>query len=374
MTVHVVVRSIAPYGRPGGLENAARLHVDAMRASGLPVDVYTAAEGPDVISVGWPHIPLPGNAVRFTVGYVIWSARVTLLLRERLNVDDILHLHGAASFVAVLLRASGRRRAPAVANPHGMEEFRARTPRDRCVTAPLRWMGRRGARASAVVISTDSTLTKAVVSNLKVSPSKVTLIPNSIRTEDFSVLTGKDWTTWRIVSMGRLEWNKGYDILRDALVDIAARHPEQEVRWDHIGNGSEFAAVFDVVDRPAGDNLTVRCHRSLDDAAARRLLAQATIFVQPSRYEGSSLTTLEAMASGVCVVATPVGGIPDKIDDGVTGILAASADAGHLSASIERAMTCDVQAIGRRAALHVRENFDVGVATRRYLAVYSGLL
>jgi glycosyltransferase involved in cell wall biosynthesis len=64
------------------------------------------------------------------------------------------------------------------------------------------------------------------------------------------------------------------------------------------------------------------------------LYARAELFVHATRYEGSSLVTLEAMAHGCAVVATRAGGIPDKIEDGTSGRLVAPRDPAALAEAI----------------------------------------
>jgi len=65
-------------------------------------------------------------------------------------------------------------------------------------------------------------------------------------------------------------------------------------------------------------------------------MRQATVFVRPSTLEGMPLTVLEAMASGLPVIATPVGGTPELIEDGINGYLVPVDDHVALANSIVR--------------------------------------
>lgn len=65
-------------------------------------------------------------------------------------------------------------------------------------------------------------------------------------------------------------------------------------------------------------------------------LAIADVFIRPSRSEGLGISFLEAMAAGVPVIGTPVGGIPDFLKDGETGLLCQSNDPTSLARAIDR--------------------------------------
>jgi glycosyltransferase involved in cell wall biosynthesis len=104
------------------------------------------------------------------------------------------------------------------------------------------------------------------------------------------------------------------------------------------------------------------------------LLARAGVFVLPSLSEGVSLTLLEAMACGLPVVATAVGGSPEAVEDGVTGLLVPPADPAALAAAILRVwrdpeLARRLGAAGRRRA---ERHFDVVRMVRAYEGLYRG--
>src|SRR5204863_7471061 len=67
-----------------------------------------------------------------------------------------------------------------------------------------------------------------------------------------------------------------------------------------------------------------------------RLLAASDFFVLPSRTEGLPLCLLEAMAQGLPAIATPVGGVPEVIEEGITGLLTPVEDPAALAEAIRR--------------------------------------
>jgi glycosyltransferase involved in cell wall biosynthesis len=98
--------------------------------------------------------------------------------------------------------------------------------------------------------------------------------------------------------------------------------------------------------------------------------------VHPTRYEGSSLVTLEAMAHGRPVVATRAGGIPDKVRDGQTGRLVAPGDVDGLAAALAdlAADPSRRQEMGRRGRARAEADFAWERIIERVLALYRSLL
>jgi glycogen synthase len=170
------------------------------------------------------------------------------------------------------------------------------------------------------------------------------------------------------VSVGRLAPNKGFEIAIRALSSLRDRLPATW-RWILVGDGPERGVLEHSV-RRHGMADRVRFLGSVPDRDLHGVLARADLFLNPTLYEGSSLVTLEAMSHGCAVVATRAGGIPDKIEEGVTGWLAEPGDAGSLADAIFRWLTSpeDTRArIGQAAADRCRERFDWPVCVDRYL-------
>ncbi len=105
-------------------------------------------------------------------------------------------------------------------------------------------------------------------------------------------------------------------------------------------------------------------------------LANAAFFVLPSRTEGVSLTILEAMASGLAVAATNVGGNPEVIEDGSSGFLVPAADPMALAALLLRLwrQPTECRAVGLAARSRVETCFDSRVMSARYEHLYLNTL
>jgi glycosyltransferase involved in cell wall biosynthesis len=178
--------------------------------------------------------------------------------------------------------------------------------------------------------------------------------------------------------VGRLEANKGLDVLAQALAlaSGAGRSLMSTTwRWAIVGAGP-FRRVLERRIRKAGliDRVL------LAGRAAERDLhgwyEAADLFVHPTRYEGSSLVTLEAMAHRRPVIATRAGGLPDKVKPGVTGWLVPPGDAEALAAAIDEAVPYRdaLVRMGEAGADLVRREFAWPSIVNRQIEIYEELL
>ena len=139
-----------------------------------------------------------------------------------------------------------------------------------------------------------------------------------------------------IVALGRLHPNKGFDDLIRAAVLLEPRRPGLQVV---IGGDDDPAAPGErqrLAARVAATALAGRVELVGFVERPADLLARAAVYVQPSRFEPQGLAILEAMAVGIPVVASAVGGIPEVVRDGVNGLLVRAGDPVALAAAIER--------------------------------------
>jgi glycosyltransferase involved in cell wall biosynthesis len=115
----------------------------------------------------------------------------------------------------------------------------------------------------------------------------------------------------------------------------------------------------------------VRFHGARHDA--RRVIPGASLLVQSSLSEGISLTLLEAMAAGVPIVATRVGGTPEVVTDGVTGLLVPPKDPQALAAAMltmldDRGLA---ERMGQLARMRTEHDFNLRTMTASYEALYE---
>jgi glycogen synthase len=301
---------------------------------------------------------------------------------------DIVYGVGASAWGYATARRGGAN-APLVFNPQGLEEFGGIDAsygghRLKGIGyAPLRAVVRDCAAASDAVIATDQALVPSVLRHLPVSADRVRLIPNGIDVGDLEGLVnaaaGRAARTQAgiaddetvLLSVGRLEANKGFGDLAEALGYSASNVAWQ---WVLVGDGPERQNLMKLVDRlRIGDR--VRFVGRADDRTLHAWYKAADIFVHPTRYEGSSLVTLEAMLHRRPVLATRAGGLPDKVIPGRTGWLTEPSAPTALAQTLQQALDererwASYGDAGRRL---LDEMFDWRVLQRHFSALYASL-
>lgn len=176
---------------------------------------------------------------------------------------------------------------------------------------------------------------------------------------------------FRLLFVGGDGPRKGLDTVLDAL----AMEGVGPCELDAVTSQREMSA--ELRDQLAAAT-AVRVHDGLTSGSPglRRLYADADAFVLPTRLDLSSLASLEAMATGIPVIATDVGGLSDIVIDGVTGLVVPPDDPVALAAAIERVRT-DVALRDRlvdKARAHVEQHFDSRTNGRALVAAVTRFL
>ncbi len=184
-------------------------------------------------------------------------------------------------------------------------------------------------------------------------------------------LAGKAGDSFVLGAAGRLAVVKGLDVLVEATALLSGEFPG--MRLEIAGSGPERRNLEAAArDLGVGDRLAFLGWRK--DLAP--LLAHWDLFVQPSRAEGFGLAALEAMAAGVPVIASAVGGLVELIEHDRSGWLVPAGEAEALAAKIGEAL-CDPaarHAVGEAGRQRVSAVFPMRSMVDATLAVYADLL
>ena len=368
-------RAVAPLHGVGGLERAVadvcsaltdrRHHVTLVTATpihGVADDAILRVS--ELITVPWAtgNMLRRGGVLDRVIHYPRFIRRVTDAVRVRDTIFDAAIGHGATAAAFVPLLETGQVQRLLI-NPHGMEEFSARGLKG-VLLGPQRALVRRAARHADRAIALDAFLVPAVMRNLGIAPERVAIVPNGIDVARVDRLADtafpQDGGPPTIVSLARIELNKGLDVLAAALGMIRDQLPGGW-RWLHIGDGAARPQVEAAI-RRAGIGTHVTLLGRLPDEEMHRTLATATLFVHPTRYEGSPLVMLEAMTHCLPIIASAVGGIPDKVIPDETGWLVPPDDPAALGAAIHSALRLQpaiLRAVGECGRARVLAHFSL---------------
>jgi glycosyltransferase involved in cell wall biosynthesis len=164
---------------------------------------------------------------------------------------------------------------------------------------------------------------------------------------------------------------KGIEYLLRALAELRREFPTLRVEIAGTGPHHEKlkAAAAD-----AGMTEHVRFLGWIDDLAS--VFSRWDVFVMPSLEEGFPIAALDAMAAGLPVVATDVGGVPELIEDGKTGRLVPPYDADALASRLRLLLLNPEQRLSMGAAGHarVRDHFSVAPMIESFAQLYDELV
>lgn len=202
-----------------------------------------------------------------------------------------------------------------------------------------------------------------------INEKKMIVIPNGIEIDKFVVIPEKKYGSPPVIGIiGRLERQKGHEFLFEALNLI------KTIPWTLwvIGQGSlgprleKLAKDLDLRERI----IFLGARRNI-----REFLEQIDIFVLSSLWEGLGLAVLEAAAAGKPIVASRVGGIPEIIENGKTGVLVEPKNIKSLAEGLERVLLGESEAkeMGRRAKKEMVK-FDVKNMVVAYEKLYEELI
>lgn len=281
------------------------------------------------------------------------------LVRAR---PQVIHLHAASdtSFMrkAILLWLGRLAGVPVVIHMHGstIESYFEGLPRplQASIVATLH-------QADAVVALGER---RAAWLRSVAPRSTVVVVPNAVRPQRRTTQPAPGDPV-NVVFLGVIGDRKG--TLR--LLDAWARIDHRRATLTIAGNGEVARARTRIKELGLADSVEIHEWLSADDV--RALLRRSHVLVLPSRDEGQPMAVLEAMAHGLCVIASDVGGIPEMIGDGC-GLLVSADDIEDIAAALKTAIYDDQLRMKCAAAGYDRvvDRFDLDKAWRRVDELY----
>ncbi|MCA1633280.1 MAG: glycosyltransferase family 4 protein [Acidobacteria bacterium] len=175
-----------------------------------------------------------------------------------------------------------------------------------------------------------------------------------------------------ILSVGRLSREKGHVDLAAALGELRRLNTGLDFRLIIVGEGPERESIERA---GAAAGVSERIIFAGHSSEVRAFYALADVLALPSHSEGSPLVLLEAMAAGVPVVATRVGGVPEIVSDGESALLVAPRDARGMAAALERVLTDEdlAHSLAANGSARVAADFSPESQVRSLVEIYSRL-
>jgi len=301
-----------------------------------------------------------------------WAARLWKLLRQL--KPDLVHTRNLAALEAQFVAAAAGIRAT-VHGEHGRDVFDL---------YGQNWKYNLLRRAARPLVSNYIAVSRDLETWLRqvihVPPRKLHQIYNGVDSGKFRPRAGTrpefahpDSIVFG--SVGRMVEVKDYPLLTRAFIQLMRQQPEraERARLVIVGEGPARAACLDLL-QGAGLAHLAWLPGARDDIA--EIMQVLDVFVLPSKNEGISNTILEALASGLPVIATAVGGNVELVEEGVNGMLVAPGEVADMAQALLFYLDAPARIAehGENARRQAEQRFSIPAMADAYAAVYEKTL
>ncbi len=373
--LRILVAQHVPGTRTGGMSRIMGFIHDRVAARGHEVELFQAEEA----RAAGVH----GRMARFTFPLAL---RLLVAGRQRGALPfDIVNVHEAMG-AALLAPGRGTRPPAVVATSHGLERRAWAVAREEAHLGRARlspWT--RLVYPATGLWQSDLTLRRAdhvfclseddrawLGGRFGAAAPPATRILPGADPGFGDAAAGRDYARAdRLLFAGTWRTNKGIRDLVPAFAALAGTDPA--VTLTVLGPGVADREVLAAW--PAHLRARVQCRHARSDAETMRVFAEHDLFVLPSLFEGTPLTLIEAMASGLPVVTTATCGMKDVVQDGETGLLVPVRAPEAIAAAL-RALRADAALrarLGRAARAYARLHHTWDVVAGPVIAVYEAL-
>lgn len=299
-------------------------------------------------------------------GFSVTTVKKLYALLKELKID-LIHTHNPAPHFYGAL-AGFLAGIPVINTKHGRNYLN-------CLTEVRKiWLNRFSTLLSGKIVAVSQNAASVCLDVEKISPSKVLVILNGINTNVFCPVESHRDTDRVPVNIGivsRLSAEKDHQTLLEACKLLVAEHANFHL--DIIGDGPLRGNLEQLV-----RNLELDAYVSLLGMKhdIPTLLRELDIFALSSTTEGISLTLLEAMASGLPIVATDVGGNPEVVVDGTTGFIVPPQNPEALAQKLSLLINDRLlrKRMGEAGRIRVIDKFDIRRTARNYESLYHNVL
>jgi glycosyltransferase involved in cell wall biosynthesis len=322
--------------------------LDVTVAAWGPGPLRRAAEAAGATYIPLHHVRRPVSPVHDVLGLV---ELVRLCRRLR---PDIVHANSSKAGILGRLAAAIARVPSRIFTAHGWA-FAAYSG---ATSKAYLWADRALRPLTTATICVAENERRIGIAARTCTPARTFVIHNAVDVQGARRATPGEGAPV-VISVGRLKYPKD----TRTLLAAAARVPG-DWRLQVVGDGPERLDLQPLVTGP------VSLLGERDDVGG--LLAAASVFVLSSRSEGLPISVLEAMAAGLPVIASDVGGLREQVEDGVTGLLVPAGDVAALASALERLVE-DAElrtSMGDAGRARAEALFDLPAFRRAHLDLY----
>ena len=244
----------------------------------------------------------------------------------------------------------------------------------------VNWMEGETLRRAEKAIAISEDIGTLIGNRHTITPEKIELCPLGIEVPDeSSLLRDRNKNGFDVLFVGRLEKRKGVETLFKAIPIVLEEVPD--ARFYIVGSDTNLASNGRSYRKFLLQNLDKKYHKNVrfvgyvDDNELKDFYRNCDIFVAPSLYESFGLIYLEAMAWGKPVIGCDVGGVPEIVEDGETGILIPPEDENALAGAIIKLKDEKLRAkIGEKGRRKVENDFSNKKMAENTYKIYSDVI
>lgn len=368
--MHVLFWSEYYWPYIGGPEVMASRLLPALRTRGFQFTVITSQHQLDLSAVaeyeGIRIVRIPFRKAIEDGDVDALDGVIRRVVRiKRQERPDLIHLNGIGSSALFQLMTRGACPAPLLVTLHTRLVTDGNVPRETLQSRVL--------RAAEGVVACSASVRESLRSPIPDALRRCVVIPNSIEIPDRPP-SPLPFGPPRLLCLGRLIPLKGFDLALAVMAVIRDRFPD--LRLTVAGDGPERGALEGMAAR-AGLESAVRFIGWVRPGDIPDLIDEATIVLLPSRArEGLPVVAVQAALMGRPIIASRVGGLPEIVVHGVTGLIVEEGDPQSLARAITELLDHPDRAreMGQRARLHAHERFGWEGHVNAYERTYRGLI
>jgi len=280
---------------------------------------------------------------------------------------DVLHTHEWGVFLEGALAGALSRTPVLVHTVHGPYTAYAPGWRSRFKRSMRHALERIAARRFSALVTVSDSIQEYIGRDIRIDSRRVRTIHNGIRVDVSSGIPSRSARTTTFISVGRLARIKNHGMMIRALGACG----DPRARLVLVGDGPERLSLEALArELGLGDRVSFLGFRRDVD----RLLASSIAFLVSSDHEGISVAVLEAMRAGLPVIGTRVGGMPETVLDGKTGVLVPKGDVAAMARAMRRLLESSEQCAryGREGRQLQAAEFSIDRMVARYEQIYAG--